>query len=62
MTLTEKLMFGTLQAIEARIRGEWDHPELIKWGLLAVDPEDDILVEVEKVLWRIETAHPEWFK
>lgn len=38
-----------LDAIQARIVGEWDHPALLEYGELHTDPTRDILRMVESV-------------
>ena len=39
-----------LKAIEARIQGRWDNPELVKFGLLRANVTQDILDIVEMAL------------
>jgi len=36
-------LLATLEAVRARINGEFDHPELVKMGPLMADSDDDIL-------------------
>ena len=36
-------MWGALEAIKARINGEWDHPALVAIGALHTNPETDCL-------------------
>ena len=35
-------LLAALNAIKARIQGVWDHPDLIPFGALSVDMNDDI--------------------
>ena len=37
-----------LEAVRARIRGEWDNPALVKFGSLSTDTMKDILYIVDK--------------
>jgi hypothetical protein len=41
-------MLAALRAIRARINGEWDHPDLLKFGPLG-NTIDDILMIIEQV-------------
>lgn len=36
-------LLGALEAIRARIHGEFDNPALVRWGALRIDSIDDIL-------------------
>lgn len=40
----------TLEAIRARLKGEFDHPALVKFGPLSVTRDDDILAMVDNAL------------
>ena len=42
ITAAPKLL-EALQAIYARLQGEYDHPALVKYGLLLTDSDEDIL-------------------
>ena len=41
---------ATLQAIQARINGEWDNPALLAFGPLSEDSNADVLAMVQKAL------------
>lgn len=43
-------LLKALQAVLARINGEWDHPALVAFGPLRTDPMEDIRYIVEEVL------------
>lgn len=43
----------TLEAIRARIKGEFDNPHLIKYGHLSADPELDVLNLANSALQKI---------
>jgi hypothetical protein len=47
-------MFKCLQAIRARVKGDFDHPALIEWDSLNPDSEDDISRYVNRLLNEIE--------
>lgn len=50
-----------LQAIKARLDGEWDHPALLKMGLLS-DCDSDILKWAERTLNQINTNEKPTFE
>ncbi len=39
-----------IEAIQARINGVWDNPQLCKIGDLAVEPKNDILLIIESII------------
>lgn len=41
-------METALEAIQARIRGEWDNPALVSFGELSTNTNEDILLIVKK--------------
>lgn len=45
-----EVMYTTLVAIKARINGEWDCEELMQFGPMSSDTEEDILWMVSNVL------------
>ena len=46
-------MLDMLEAIRARIGGEWDNPALLKWGALHPNAEWDISERIDTILNRI---------
>jgi hypothetical protein len=44
----------SIRATIARINGEWDNPDLVKWGDLSAHPEGDILFHLGKLLPKIQ--------
>lgn len=48
---THQLLVDALEAIRARIEGEWDNPALMAFGPLLPNPEEDVLRIVD-------SAHP----
>lgn len=47
-------MLEALQAIAARINGEFDNPVLLKYGLLSTDPEEDVIRIAREAIEEIE--------
>jgi len=43
-------LLGALKAIRARINGEWDDPQLLRFGALSVNTDTDVLRIIEEVL------------
>lgn len=50
MRTREKQLEAILEAIKARIIGEWDNRELLSFGPLTCDTQNDILTMVETIL------------
>ena len=44
-----KKLENTLQAIKARVSGEWDNKELVKFGALSTDTNSDINKIIEGI-------------
>lgn len=45
-----KEMLEALEAIQARIKGEFDHPGLLKLGALSTNHDEDILAIVQSAI------------
>ncbi len=52
LIVTAPKLRETIQAIKARINGEWDNPALVKMGPLMSDAKEDIMRFVEAALAR----------
>lgn len=46
-------MKKALEAIVARINGEWDHPSLVAHGPLLANSDEDILIIAQNILYRL---------
>jgi hypothetical protein len=47
-------LLEALDAIDARIGGEFDNPALVKYGILSSDQNMDVLIIIRKVLVKLE--------
>ena len=50
-------LLAALRAIKARIKGVWDDPDLVKFGELMVDSDEDILALAEAAIAQATTNH-----
>lgn len=50
-------LIGYMRAIEARLHGEWDSPDLIKVGFLTAESDNDILHITKKALLYYPPTH-----
>lgn len=48
-------LVGALMAIVARVRGEWDQPDLVAYGALRTSPETDMSLIAQQALEKATT-------
>jgi hypothetical protein len=62
MSKREQELYNALIAIRARINGEFDNPELNKFGALSTDKIEDILLIVDYTFYSLSKLNHEQSK